>query len=117
VDFPVRLRRKYPDQVWLSPQLPVFHPLPADEPWKDFILYVHSLHHYYLFHKFWEGRPTPRAWFDFARSRIGLMLMPSLQRRKGLLPHGGLLKSSLAVERRILSNLGRVFKGDFPQWK
>ena len=118
IDFPVRVRRKHPHAVWLNPLLPVSHPLPPEEPWKDFILYVHSLHHYYLFYKYWDGHPGPMAWLDFARSRLGLMLMPSFQRRKyGLLPHLGLLKSSFMVESQILHHFKSVLRGEFPQWK
>jgi hypothetical protein len=40
-----------------------------------------------------------------------LMLMPCLQRRKGL------LKSSLKVEGRIQGHLTSVFRGELPQWK
>ncbi len=113
IDFPIRVRKTFGEQVWLTPHPPVFHPLPPTQALSEFLLRVHVLHHYYLFFKLWSGTPSVPVKLMFYWARIGNMLMPGFQRRKGLCPDFELLKRSWRVERDVFRARRKVALGDF----
>lgn len=115
IDFPLRVGKRWGDQIWLDPSLPVYHPMPPSVPLSEFLLMVHSCHHYYLFHKHWVNRRHLSAIFQFIRSRIGQLFLPSLQvRRYRILPNLDLLCRSVRVEFKVITHLKGVFQGTFP---
>lgn len=115
IDFPQRVRREHPHGVWFDPRLPVSHPHAPEGALSEFLLTVHTCHHYYLYSKQWEHHPPAFAKIMFAWGRVGAVLMPCLQARKAkVIPNLDLLARALRVELKVLKHATQVFKGDFP---
>ena len=113
LDFPMRVNKLYPGSVWIHPGFDIHHHDSSyGREYSEFLWGVHVCHHYYLFHKHWNGRISSAV--AFAWSRLGNALMPALQHRRHGLPNMTLLMRSLKVEKLVIDHLQDVFKGEFP---
>lgn len=113
LDFPLRVLNERANSVVIDPTLPVVHH--SSEVARldsDRLMMMRACHHYYLFWKHWGDEPAKYP--AFVLSRIGFVLMPSLQWRIAqLIPHPKALFRALSTELKVIMAFNKVRRGQF----